>query len=150
MKKRLLTGSIIVLVVTLFVVTRLFTPYAFDLFIGVLAVMGSLEVARVLERKRMFTSIPLIATFPALTYVAMSIGLHNNRPAVFYLLYFLVIIFVLSIFPPCLPGVPQGTGSPAGATPITPIIGLTGILKSSNTAMPNFSNLSVTSLFVLS
>jgi len=97
MKKRLITGSVIVLAVTLFVITRLFTPYAFDLFIGILAVMGSIEVARVLERKRMFTNIPLIATFPALVYVAISIGLHNDRPAAFYLLYLLVIIFVLFI-----------------------------------------------------
>ena len=55
MKKRLITGTFIVLAVALFVITRLFTPYAFDIFIGLLAIMGSIEVARVLERKRMFT-----------------------------------------------------------------------------------------------
>lgn len=97
MKKRLITGTFIVLAVALFVITRLFTPYAFDIFMGLLAVMGSIEVARVLERKRMFTSIPLIAAFPAIVYVAMSIGIHNERQSIYYLLYLLVIIFVLFI-----------------------------------------------------
>ena len=39
----------------------------------------------------------------------------------------------------CLPGVPHPIASPAGATPITPIIGLTGILIfSENSAKPFF------------
>jgi len=97
MKKRLITGTFIVLAVVLFVVTRLFTPYAFDIFMGILAVMGSIEVARVLERKRMFTSIPLVAAFPALIYVAMFIGIRGERQPIYYLLYFLVIILTLFI-----------------------------------------------------
>ena len=38
-----------------------------------------------------------------------------------------VVMAVLSMLPPWLPGVPQFTGSPSGATPITPIMGLSGI-----------------------
>ena len=32
----------------------------------------------------------------------------------------------VSMLPPCGPGEPHATGAPAGATPITPIIGRTG------------------------
>ena len=56
MKKRILTGSLILLAVALFISSRLVTTYAFDLFVGVLAIIGCVEVSRVLERKRMFTN----------------------------------------------------------------------------------------------
>ena len=52
MKKRLMTGSIILLVVAIFLFSARYTPYAFDLFIGILAIMGCVEVSRVLERKK--------------------------------------------------------------------------------------------------
>ena len=97
MKKRLLTGAIIVLVTALFVVTRLYTPYAFDLFVGLLAVMGCVEVSRVLERKRMFTNIIFVGSFPAVFYIAMQIGLLNNRPWYFYIFYFIAIILILFV-----------------------------------------------------
>ena len=60
MKKRLLTGGVMVLVVTILLYTVRFTPYAFDLFIGLLAVMGAVEISRVLERKKIYTNIIFI------------------------------------------------------------------------------------------
>ena len=57
MKKRLMTGSIILLVVAIFLFSARYTPYAFDLFIGILAIMGCVEVSRVLERKKIYTNI---------------------------------------------------------------------------------------------
>lgn len=95
MKKRLITGSLILLVEALFLLTVRFTPYAFDLFIGVLAVMGCIEVSRTLERKKVFTNIIFIGSFPAILYIAMSIGIINERSWHYYLVYFLVIICVL-------------------------------------------------------
>ncbi len=97
MKKRILTGSVILLVAALFIASRLITPYAMDLFIGVLAIIGCVEVARVLERKRMFTSIAVIGCFPAIIYIAMQIGIINERGWLHYLLYFLIIILALFV-----------------------------------------------------
>ena len=45
-----------------------------------------------------------------------------------------VVIAVLSMLPPWLPGVPQFTGSPSGATPMTPIMGRSGMFRRSSQA----------------
>lgn len=95
MKKRLITGSIILLVEILFLATTRFTPYAFDVFIGVLAVMGCVEVSRVLERKKQYSNIIFIGSFPAILYIAMSLGLIKERSAIYYLIYFIVIIVAM-------------------------------------------------------
>lgn len=95
MKKRIITGGLILLVEALFIASRLATPYAMDFFIGLLAIVGCVEVARVLERKRMFTNISIIGSFPAIMYIAMEIGIINKRDWLYFLLYFLVIVVVL-------------------------------------------------------
>ena len=97
MKKRLITGSIIVLVVCTVLATVNYTPYVFDLFIGILAVMGCVEVSRVLERKNLYTNIIFIGCFPAILYIAMSLGIINESSWAHYLVYFLVIIVALFI-----------------------------------------------------
>ena len=97
MKKRILTGAFIALVVAIFLLSRLYTPYAFDIFVGLLAVMGCVEVSRVLERKRMFTNIIFIGSFPAVLYIAMSIGIINKRDWMHFLLYFIVIMVAFFI-----------------------------------------------------
>ena len=95
MKKRLITSLFIVIMTVLFVVSTLYTPYVFDVFVGLLAIMGCVEVARALERKRMFTNVILISLFPALFYVAMFIGSRNDRAWYFYVLYFVCLMVVL-------------------------------------------------------
>lgn len=95
MKKRLITSLFIVIMTVLFVVSTQYTPYVFDVFIGLLAIVGCVEVARVLERKRMFTNVILISLFPALFYLAMFIGSRNSREWHFYILYFICLIVVL-------------------------------------------------------
>jgi len=96
-KKRILTGTFILLAVCAFVISRMFTPYAFDLFVGLIAVMGCVEVTRVLERKRMFTNIIFVGSFPAILYIAMSIGIIQQRDWMYFVLYFIIIIFALFI-----------------------------------------------------
>ena len=75
----------------------MFTPYAFDIFVGLLAVMGCVEVARVLERKRMFTNIIFIGSFPAILYIAMQLGIIMQRDWMYLLLYLLIVLAVLFI-----------------------------------------------------
>jgi len=95
MKKRLTTGSIILLVTALFLVTTRFTQYAFDVFVGLLSVMGCVEISRVLERKKIYTNIIFIGSFPAILYIAMNVGIINERSWIYYLAYFLIIIIAL-------------------------------------------------------
>ena len=92
MKKRILTGSLILLIYTLCILSRLYTWYVFDLFIGLIAIVGSVEVCRAMERKRMFVNIPLVSCFTALIYIAMLIGIKNDRNWDYYLIYFIIII----------------------------------------------------------
>ena len=89
MKKRLITGSIILAFTAIFLFTTRYTPYAFDVFIGMLAVMGCVEVSRVLERKKFYTNIVFIGCFPAILYIAMSVGIINQRDWTYLLGYFL-------------------------------------------------------------
>ena len=77
MKKRILTGSLILLIYTLFICSRLYTAYAFDVFVGLIAIVGSVEVCRAMERKRMFVNIPIVSCFTAIIYVAMILGIKN-------------------------------------------------------------------------
>lgn len=95
MKKRLLTGTIILLIEAIFLWTVRYTPYAFDLFIGMLAIMGCVEIARTLERKKQLTNIIFIGAFPAILYIAMSLGIIGKRDWHYFILYFVVIIVAL-------------------------------------------------------
>ena len=92
MKKRLLTSLIILIVTALFVASRYYTTYAMDAFIGILAVVGCVEVTKVLERRRMFSNVVLVGCFPAIMYVAMTIGIINKRGWLNYIVYFVVIL----------------------------------------------------------
>ena len=95
MKKRILTGAVIFLITAIFVLSRVYTAYAFDFFVGVLAIMGCVEVTRVLERKRCFTNIIFVGCFPALMYIAMTIGIANKREWIHFILYFVIIFFAM-------------------------------------------------------
>lgn len=95
MKKRVMTGAVITIVTAIFLATVRFTPYAFDMFIGVLAIMGCVEICRTMERKKQYTNIIFIGSFPAILYIAMSVGIINERPWYYFLLYFIVIILAL-------------------------------------------------------
>ena len=95
MKKRLLTSLIILIVTALFVASRYYTTYAMDAFIGILAVVGCVEVTKVLERRRMFSNVVLVGCFPAIMYVAMTIGIINKRGWLNYIVYFVAILLIL-------------------------------------------------------
>lgn len=95
MKKRFLTSIFILLITALFIGTRVYTPYAFDVFVGLLAIMGCIEVTRALERKRFFTNIIFVGSFPAVMYIAMTIGILNKRDWLHFVLYFIVVILGL-------------------------------------------------------
>ena len=97
MKKRIITGFVILVFTALMLFSRLYTPYVFDGFVGLMAIMGCIEISRVMERKKMFSNIIFVGCFPAILYVAMSIGIFKERPWYFYFLYFIVIILALFV-----------------------------------------------------
>ena len=74
-KQRLITSSVIMLVLVFAFVTRIWTPYVFDMLILSLAVMGAVEVARVLERQQKYTNFIVVATMPGLLYILITIVL---------------------------------------------------------------------------
>ena len=57
MKTRLLTSVYFMIVLVLAFISRLLTPYVFDVIIGALAIMGAVEVGRVFERTRLYNNI---------------------------------------------------------------------------------------------
>jgi len=69
MKRRVITSVFLVLALALAFVSRIWTPYVFDLMILALAVMGAVEVARVLERQLKYTNFVVVATIPAVLYL---------------------------------------------------------------------------------
>ena len=97
MKKRIITGSLILIVEALFILSRLYTAYAFDMFVGLLAIVGCVEVCRVMERKRLFVNIPIVSCFTATVYVALIIGTKLDRDWYYYLIYFIAIIVALFV-----------------------------------------------------
>ncbi len=102
MKKRLITSAFMLLVVAVAFVSRLLTNYIFDFMILTLAVMGSVEVARVLERQKKPVNIYLVGSFPALLYVGFILCLKLKATWEYYvialmcllILYFACIVII--------------------------------------------------------
>lgn len=104
MKKRLLTSAVIVAILALAFASRLLTLYVFDLVMLAMAVMGVVEVARVLERMGKHTNILIVGTFPAVLYlitifiIQKSLSWHYLVLGIFIamIVYFLL-IFILTL-----------------------------------------------------
>lgn len=97
MKKRILTGSIIVLIVALAFVSRIWTTYVFDLLIGVLAVVGCVEVARAFERMKKYNNITIAALYAPIVYLAISIGIYFKLYKLWYILIIVGVAIVMSL-----------------------------------------------------
>lgn len=94
MKTRLLTSVYFMIVLVLAFISRIFTPYVFDVIIGALAIMGAVEVGRVFERTRLYNNIYLIGSFPAVLYVGFVFAFTNKWAWEYYLLLVLCLMFV--------------------------------------------------------
>lgn len=95
MKARILTSAYIVIGLILIFLSRLLTPYVFDIAFGVLAVIGAVEIARVMERAHKYNTIALVGSFPALLYVAFMFIINFNLPWQYGLLIVLALMFLL-------------------------------------------------------
>lgn len=100
MKTRLVTSLYIVIALIALFVSKIFTPYAFDILFGLLAVIGAVEIARVLERLGKNSHMSLVSLYPALAYVALYYGFETRQTWEYYLLMFLgvfVVFFIVSL-----------------------------------------------------
>lgn len=86
MKTRLLTSAYLVIGLILAFVSRLLTPYIFDVVIGALAVVGTVEVGRVFERSKQYNNIYLVGSFPAVLFVGLVCAFTFNFAWQYYLL----------------------------------------------------------------
>lgn len=105
MKTRLLTSFYITIALVLLFLSRILTPYVFDAAIGILAVIGAVEVARVLERAKKYNSISIVGLYPAVLYAGIFFGLYYkwqwfNYLTLFICVYlgFMLLSFLLTLF----------------------------------------------------
>lgn len=91
MKTRLLTSFYITVALVLLFLSRLVTPYVFDAAIGILAVVGAVEVARVFERTKKYNSISLVGLYPAVLYAGIFFGLYFKWLWSKYLILFICV-----------------------------------------------------------
>ncbi len=96
MKTRVLTATYIVIALVIAFLSRLLTPYIFDILVGALAIMGAVEVGRVFERSRQFNNIYLVGSFAAVLYVGFVFAFTNNWVWQYYLL--LILALMLAYF----------------------------------------------------
>ena len=99
MKTRVLTSAYIVIGLILIFLSRMLTPYIFDIAFGALAVIGAVEVARVMERAHKYNTVYLVGSFPAILYIGFVLAINFNLPWQYYLLIIIsliVLMFLLS------------------------------------------------------
>ena len=89
MKQRLLTGVAIIAALILVFFSRTLTLYVFDAFIGIIAILASLEFSKLLTRTGYYNFPVIIGIFPTLFYIAFMLCSHFNLP-----LYLIMVIIV--------------------------------------------------------
>lgn len=104
MKKRLITSAVIVGILALAFASRLLTLYVFDLVVLAMAVLGAVEIARVLERTRKYTHILIVGTFPAVLYLVVifvikkSLNWQYLITGIFItMVFYFLLIFILTL-----------------------------------------------------
>lgn len=100
MKTRLLTSLYIAIALVIAFFSRFLTLYVFDAVIGVLAVVGVVEIARVLERSKKYNSISLVGLYPAVLYAGLFFSFYMGLGWQYYLLTFVwvYVLFTLTSF----------------------------------------------------
>jgi len=80
--------------------SRIWTLYIFDLFMMAMAVMGAVEVGRVLERQGKYVNFVAVASMPAVLYLLFTIVLRLNLIWQYLLIFFLssIIVYFVVIF----------------------------------------------------
>ena len=94
MKKRLITSMFILLGFGVAFVSRIWTLYVFDLLMMAMAVMGAVEVGRVLERQGKYVNFVAVASMPAVLYLLFTVVIRLNLIWQYLLIFFLSALLV--------------------------------------------------------
>ena len=89
MKQRLLTGLAIIATLILVFFSRSLTLYIFDAFIGIIAILASLEFSRLLTKMKYYNFPIIIGIFPTLFYITFMLGSYYKLP-----LYLIIVMIV--------------------------------------------------------
>ena len=95
MGKRVATGFVIACVLVIAFVSRMLTPYVFDILIGFLACGALLEMARVLERTRRHPYFEAIGLYPAVMYLVLYFAMESSYSFWWLLLYIVAVAVAL-------------------------------------------------------
>lgn len=104
MKRRLLTGTYIVLGLALAFLSKMLTPYIFDCVVCLFASIGVWEVSKVFNKSGQYNNIYVAITFPTAILIGFIIAFLNSWAWMYYLLYvicvlafYFILTFVLSV-----------------------------------------------------
>lgn len=97
MKKRIITGAFIACALALFFVSRMLTPYIFDILIGFMACGACIEMARVIEKTRKHPNLETIAIFPAILFLVLYFGMESSYSFWWLLLYIVAVALSLCV-----------------------------------------------------
>ena len=92
-KKRALTGIVILALTIGFFALRFVSPYIFDVYLGVIALLGVYEISNIHNKAHKINDTFVLITYPILCYGALLIVMLNNLS----ILIFLAIIVLLAV-----------------------------------------------------
>ncbi len=93
-KKRVITGTAIVVLMVALFFSRLLTPLIFDLAFGVLSVLACIEVSKVAYEAGKFNNVYFVASYPAILYLITMLFINKQYTFNYYLFAFLLVILV--------------------------------------------------------
>lgn len=97
MKKRLLTGIVLLAIIGLFFGLRQLNVYLFDILIGVILVCASAEISRVFIRSHHYNNMTIVTMFPVLYYLGFILSMQKNFNFGFFILTEFCIFVVMLI-----------------------------------------------------
>lgn len=95
MKKRVITGFVIACAIALAFVSRMLTPYIFDIFVGALACGACIEMARVVDKMRRHPYLETIGLYPAVMFLVLYFGMESSYSFWWLLLYIVAVAVAL-------------------------------------------------------
>ncbi|MDD2445645.1 MAG: phosphatidate cytidylyltransferase [Clostridia bacterium] len=98
MKERFLTGLSIFFIVVIMFLTKIViqVDWIFDIFIGIVAIIGALEFSKMLSKMKLFNHEILVGLFPVLLYVLILFGIKEQMQIYVFMLAVFALIFLLA------------------------------------------------------
>ncbi len=100
MKKRAISSIFIMLAIVLAIASKFLVNEIFDIFIGVIGIVGALEMCNILEKRNIRVNRLLSSMFIIVLYFAVILAINTNSQVHIALLYMLsaFVIYLLAIF----------------------------------------------------